>query len=116
MVLIQNPLNVGRIVPGCCSEGHLTYRQMDLPDKANCTSGRHEPYGYQGLPEGSVRKGYQGNRGGPNVAPATCRLSLGRPRPRCRTVLRSFGASRSSMNTLFGANVRQCIFEGQSVG
>src|ERR1700680_2634394 len=35
---------------------------MDLPDKANCTSGRHEPHGYQGLPEGSVRKGYQGNR------------------------------------------------------
>src|SRR5579864_4699801 len=37
---------------------------MDRPDKANCTSGRHEPHGYQGLPEGSVRKGYQGNCAG----------------------------------------------------
>jgi len=45
-----------------CSEGHLPYRQMDRPDKANCTSGPQEPYGYQGLPKGSVRLGYQGNQ------------------------------------------------------
>jgi hypothetical protein len=37
--------------------------QMDRPDKANCTSGRQEPHGYQGLPKGSVRTGYEGNRG-----------------------------------------------------
>jgi hypothetical protein len=36
--------------------------------------------------------------------------------PSAPTVLRCFGASRSNMNTLFGANVRPCIFEDQSVG
>jgi hypothetical protein len=38
------------------------YWQMDRPDKANCTSGRQEPHGYQGLPKGSVRTGYEGNQ------------------------------------------------------
>jgi hypothetical protein len=32
-------------------------------DKGNCTAGRVESHGYQGLPKGSVRKGYLGNRG-----------------------------------------------------
>src|SRR5258708_3750874 len=50
-------------------EGHLTYRQMDRPDKANCTSGPHEPHGYQGLPKGSVRTGYQGNRARSTTGP-----------------------------------------------
>ncbi len=31
-------------------------------DKGNCTAGQGEPHGYQGLPKGSVRKGYQGNQ------------------------------------------------------
>src|SRR6266851_7201157 len=34
-----------------------------LPDKANCTTGRHESHGYQGLPQGSVRTSYQGHHG-----------------------------------------------------
>ncbi len=33
-------------------------------DKGNCTAGQAEAHGYQGLPKGSVRKGYQGNREG----------------------------------------------------
>src|ERR1039457_991835 len=57
-VLIQNPLNVGETDPRYRSQGHLTYRQMDLPDKANCTSGRHEPHGYQGLPKEPGRQRY----------------------------------------------------------
>src|SRR5580658_8614245 len=32
-------------------------------DKGNCTAGRGEVHGYQGLPKGSVRKGYLGNQG-----------------------------------------------------
>ncbi len=51
------------MLPGYCPEGHPGNRQMDPPDKANCTSGRHEPHGYQGLPKGSVRLGYEGNLG-----------------------------------------------------
>src|SRR5258708_39440695 len=37
--------------------------QLDdgLPDKANCTTGRHESHCYQGLPKGSVRTGYEGH-------------------------------------------------------
>src|SRR5260370_9105489 len=35
-----------------------------LPDKANCTTGRHESHGYQGLPKGSVRTSYQGHQSG----------------------------------------------------
>jgi len=33
----------------------------DPPDKANCTTGCAELHGYQGLPKGSVRPGYDGN-------------------------------------------------------
>src|SRR5258706_7377301 len=33
-------------------------------DKGNCTAGRVESHGYQGLPKGSVRKGYLRNQGG----------------------------------------------------
>ena len=61
---------------------------MDRPNKANCTSGSHEPHGYQGLPKGSVRTGYEGNQrsvtavglmkpGGTNVALPYCRLFEG---------------------------------------
>ncbi len=32
-------------------------------DKGNCTAGRVESHGYQGLPKGSVRKGYLRNQG-----------------------------------------------------
>src|SRR5258708_378365 len=42
------------------AEANLAY-QDGRPDKANCTSGHHEPHGYQGLPKGSVRMDYQGN-------------------------------------------------------
>jgi hypothetical protein len=31
-------------------------------DKGNCTAGQRESHGYQGLPKGSVRTGYQGNQ------------------------------------------------------
>src|SRR5579872_4888943 len=58
---IQNPLNVRETCPRRCPEGHPAYWRTDRPDKANCTSGSHEPHGYQGLPKGSVRTGYQGN-------------------------------------------------------
>jgi len=34
----------------------------DRSDKANCTTRHGEPHGYQGLPKGSVRTGYQRNR------------------------------------------------------
>src|SRR5579872_316669 len=53
----------GATTPGCCPDGQSGNRQIDLPDKANCTTGRHEPHGYQGLPKGSVRKGYFRNLG-----------------------------------------------------
>jgi hypothetical protein len=51
--------------------------QMDRPDKANCTSGRQEPHGYQGLPKGSVRTGYEGNREEVTGAPGENTASIG---------------------------------------
>src|SRR3981081_2310754 len=39
----------------------ISHLEDGLPHKANCTTGRHEPHGYQRLPKGSVRTGYQGH-------------------------------------------------------
>ncbi len=39
----------------------LLFRDGRL-DKVNCTAGWGESHGYQGLPKGSVRTGYQGNQ------------------------------------------------------
>src|SRR5712671_7729740 len=44
-------------------ERAISHSDDGLPDKANCTTGRHESHGYQGLPKGSVRTGYLGNHG-----------------------------------------------------
>src|SRR5579863_7474820 len=67
--MTSTPLRSFRAKPAFEETASVTHRGRSSsrsadgpPDKANCTSGSHEPYGYQGLPEGSVRKGYLGNR------------------------------------------------------
>jgi len=44
--------------------GQTPFLEMAGWNNCNCTAGRGESHGYQGLPKGSVRKGYQGNQGG----------------------------------------------------
>src|SRR5579862_2737500 len=68
--MTSTPLRSFRAKPAFEETASVTHRGKSSsrsadgpPDKANCTSGSHEPYGYQGLPEGSVRTGYLGNRG-----------------------------------------------------
>jgi len=53
--------------PGMCYPGNVTWPNSIFGDgrldKTNCTAGQCESHGYQGLPKGSVRTGYEGNQG-----------------------------------------------------
>jgi hypothetical protein len=50
------------VLPGGTSRGQTPLLEMAGWNKCNCTAGRGESHGYQGLPKGSVRTSYQGNQ------------------------------------------------------